>query len=288
MHVVIFAGVANRTLEKALDNAMIKYHGAGERDVEAYLSRPKTQEARPAIVVIHEIWGLVDHIKDVSNRFASEGYVVLAPNLFSSDPEMSSLFTPQNLGTAMGFMQTLPPDKRADMGYVMSELSKQPQEKRELIQKVMGKMFGGGMPKEALINEAVKAVEYLNSQNYVKEGKIGTIGFCFGGGMSMNIACHTKTAACVIFYGENPSPIELVEKIQCPVLGLYGGEDMRINADLDKLVSAMVRYKKDFEMKVYPGAPHAFFNDTNKTTYREVAAKEAWSRVLRFFKESLD
>jgi carboxymethylenebutenolidase len=275
-------------LEKTSNRGMITYHGAGQRDVEAYLSRPKTEESSPAIVVIHEIWGLVDHIKDVANRFAREGYVVLAPNLFSSDPEMSSLFTPQNLRTAMGFMQTLPPERRADMGYVMSELSKQPQEKRELIQKVMGKMFEGGMPKEALTKEAVNAVEYLNSQNYVKEGKIGTVGFCFGGGISVNIACHAKTAACVIFYGENPSPIELVEKIQCPVLGLYGGEDMRINADLDKLVSAMVRYKKEFELKIYPGAPHAFFNNTNKATYREVAAKDAWDRTSRFFKSSFE
>ena len=148
-------------------------------------------------------------------------------------------------------------------------------------------MFGGGMSKEALTSEAVKAVEYLNSQDYVKEGKIGTVGFCFGGGMSVNVACHTKTAACAIFYGENPAPIELVEKIQCPALGLYGGEDMRINSDLDKLVSAMARYKKDFEMKIYPGAPHAFFNDTRATTYREFAAKDAWQRVLRFFRQSL-
>jgi carboxymethylenebutenolidase len=269
---------------------MITYHGAGQRDVQAYLSRPKTEEeARPAIIVIHEIWGLVDHTKDIANRFAAQGYVALAPNLFSSDPELSLLFTPQNIGAAMGFMQTLAPDRRADMGYVMTELSKQPQEKREMIQKVMNRMFsgGGGMPKEALTNEAVKAVEYLNSQNYVKEGRIGTVGFCFGGGMSVNIACHTKTSACVIFYGENPSPIELVEKIQCPVLGLYGGEDMRINSELDKLVFAMVHYRKDFEMKIYPGAPHAFFNDTNKTTYREASTKDAWEKTLRFFQKSL-
>ena len=267
---------------------MITYRGT-ERDVQAYLATPKASgEPKPAIIVIHEIWGLVDHIKDVANRFAAQGYVALAPNLFSSDPELSSLFAPQNLGIAMGFMQTLPPERRADMGYVMGELSKQPQERRELIQKVMRKMFAGGMPKEALTNEAVKAVEYLNSQNYVKQGRIGTVGFCFGGGISVNTACHARTAACVIFYGENPSPIELVEKIQCPVLGLYGGEDMRINSELDKLVSAAVRYKKDFAMKIYPGARHAFFNDTNKTTYSEASAKDAWERILRFFEKSLD
>ncbi len=229
---------------------------------------------------------MVDHTKDVANRFAREGYVALAPNLFSSDPELESLLTPQNIGIAMGLMRKLPAERRSDMVYVQQELAKQPAATREIAQRVMGKIFGG-IPKEALTREAVKAVEYLNSQKYVKRDSIGTVGFCFGGGISINIACHTKTAACIVFYGENPSPIELVENIQCPVLGLYGGEDIRINSNLDKLVAAMVSYKKDFQMKLYPGAPHAFFNDSNKTTYREEAAKDAWDRTLRFFAHSL-
>ncbi len=260
--------------------------GGARGPVETYLSRPETSEPRPAIVVIHEVWGLVDHTKDVANRFAREGYVALAPNLFSSDPELVSLLTPQNIGITMGFMQTLAPERRADTAYVQQELSKQPAGTRDVAQRVMGKMFGG-LPKDALTGEAMKAVEFLNSQRYVQKGSIGTVGFCFGGGVSISTACHTKTAACIVFYGENPSPIELVEKIQCPVLGLYGGEDIRINANLDKLVAAMARYKKDFQMKLYPGAPHAFFNNTNKATYREEAAKDAWDRVLRFFAQSL-
>jgi len=132
----------------------------------------------------------------------------------------------------------------------------------------------GGLPKDRLTQDLVNAVDYLNSQSFVRHGKIDSVGFCFGGGLSINLACNAQTAACVIFYGENPSPIELVEKIKCPVLGIYGGEDERINATLDRLVAVMTRYKKDFEMRVYPGAPHAFFNDTNPTTYREQAAKK--------------
>ncbi|MDG6988643.1 MAG: dienelactone hydrolase family protein [Nitrososphaerota archaeon] len=264
---------------------MTSFKGA-RGPVTAYLSRPDTEEARPAVVVIHEIWGLVGHIKDVADRFAREGYVALAPDLYSSDPELASLITPQNVGTAMGFMQTLPPEKRADMAFVQQELAKQPAATRDVAQRVMGKLFGG-MPKDALTEEAVKAVEHLNSQDYVRDGRVGTMGFCFGGGMSINTACHTKTAACVVFYGENPTPIELVARIQSPVLGLYGGDDMRINSTLDKLVAAMVQHRKDFEMRVFPGAPHAFFNDTNKTTYREGAAKEAWGLTLSFFRRTL-
>lgn len=222
----------------------------------------------------------------LSQQIRQGGYVALAPNLFSSDPELASLLTPSNIGTAMRFMQTLSPERRADTAYVQQELAKQPAATRDVAQGVMGKLFGG-ISKEAMTREAVGAVEYLNSREYVRKDSIGTVGFCFGGGISIDTACHTRTAACVVFYGENPSPIELAEDIQCPVLGLYGGEDMRINANLDKLVAAMVRYKKDFQMKLYPGAPHAFFNDTNKTTYREEAAKDAWDLTLRFFAHSL-
>lgn len=265
---------------------MTTFNGA-RAPVQAYLSRPKTSEPRPAVVVIHEIMGLVDHTKVVADRLAREGYVTLAPNLFSSDPELASLFTPQNVGISLGFMQKIPAEKRGDMAYVQQLLAKEPAGTRDVAQRVMGKMFGG-MPKDALTQEGVKAVEFLNSQNYVKKGSVGIVGFCFGGGISINVACHTKTAACAVFYGENPSPVELVEKIQCPVLGIYGAEDMRINASLDQLVAAMVRYRRDFQMKLYPGAGHAFFNETNKMAYREGAAKEAWDRTLRFFAQSLD
>jgi carboxymethylenebutenolidase len=103
--------------------------------------------------------------------------------------------------------------------------------------------------------------------------------------MSINLACHTPLAGSVIFYGENPSPIELVENITGPVLGNYGAEDMRINGHLDELVKAMVTYKKDFEMRIYPNAGHAFFNNTT-AMYNEPAAKDAWERVLRFLQRA--
>ena len=123
-------------------------------------------------------------------------------------------------------------------------------------------------------------------QDFVQSGKIASAGFCFGGGMSINLACHAKLAACVIFYGENPNPIELVENIAGPILGNYGAEDMRINAHLDELVKAMVTYKKDFEMRIYPNAAHAFFNDSTPM-HNEAAARDAWERVLRFYKRAL-
>ena len=214
------------------------------------------------------------------------GFVALAPDLYSSDQELEYATHTFEHWRYHGIHADSAHGKESRRGFCATRVSKQPTERREIIQKLMGKMFGG-MPKEALARETVGAVDYLSSQLYVKQGKIGSVGFCFGGGISIDLACHAKTAACVIFYGDNPSPIELVEKIQCPVFGIYAGEDMRINPTLDKLVAAMVRYKKDFEMKIYPGVPHAFFNETNKLTFRAEAASDAWDRTLRFFNRTL-
>ena len=267
-----------------MSKSMISYVGA-TGEIEAYLARPD-DEPRPAVVVIHEIFGLVDHTKDVANRFAAEGYVALAPNLFSGDETLRSTLTPNNIQRTIQFMYTIPPGKMRDPSFVQQELAKQGPENKALLQKTTSLLFGG-LPKEKLTQDLVKAVDYLNSQPFVKTGRIGSVGFCFGGGMSINLACHATTAACVVFYGESPTPIELVNNIKCPVLGLYGGEDTRINSGLDQLVKAMTTYKKDFEMRIYPGAPHAFFNDTSKSTYRPEAATEAWERVLRFYARTL-
>jgi carboxymethylenebutenolidase len=266
-------------------STMTQYTGE-TGSIEAYLSKPASGEPRPAVIVIHEIFGLVDHTKDVADRFAAQGYVALAPNLYSGDAELRSVLTPSNVSMAMQFMRSLPVEKMRDTSYVQEELSKQNEEKRAVLQRTMKLLFGGS-PKEKLVQDLVRAVDHLNSQDFVIRGKVASVGFCFGGGMSISLACHAETSTCVIFYGENPSPIELVENIKCPVLGIYGGEDTRINSNLDKLVRAMTQYKKDFEMKVYPGAPHAFFNNTREATYREAAAKDVWERVLRFFGRTL-
>ncbi len=262
---------------------MMTYDGeAGP--VQTYLARPRMEGPRPAVIVIHEIVGLTDHIKSVADRFAEEGYVAFAPHLFSR-PGLAEVLTPSNVGEVMQFVRTVPWAKISDPAYVQQAMSQLPQEKRETLQRVMPVMFGG-ISKDQLTHDLVKAVDYLNAQSFVQTGKIASVGFCFGGGMSINLACHAKLAASVIFYGENPNPIELVENISCPVLGNYGAEDMRINVHLDTLVKAMVTYKKDFEMRIYPNAAHAFFNDTIPM-HNEAAAKDAWERMLRFYKRAL-
>ena len=104
-----------------------------------------------------------------------------------------------------------------------------------------------------------------------------------GGALSVRLAAAgAPLAACVIFYGAAP-PFERIPHIRCPVLGLYGGEDRGITDGVPSFAEEMQKAGKSFEYHVYPGAAHAFFNDTRAEVYREDAAKDAWQRTLSFF-----
>lgn len=95
-----------------------------------------------------------------------------------------------------------------------------------------------------------------------------------------------KFCATVAFYGANPKPLEAVAKITGPVLGIYAGEDDWINSGLPAIVESMIKYKKTFEMKLYSGVQHAFFNET-MPTYNKSAAEDAWERAVSFFSKYL-
>jgi len=218
----------------------------------------------------------------VADRVAREGYVALAPNLFGTT-ELAGVLTPENVQKAMRLLFRLP---RRDPELAREEIAKLPETERSIVGPTVEKLLGG-LPKDRFVKDLVAAVDYLGTLPSVRRDRIGSVGFCFGGGLSASLACETSLRASVIFYGENPSPIDRVRSIDGAILGLYGADDTRINADLDKLVKAMTEYKKDFEMRIYPGAPHNFFDDTNGTTYREAAAKDAWDRVLRFYRRTL-
>jgi carboxymethylenebutenolidase len=112
--------------------------------------------------------------------------------------------------------------------------------------------------------------------------RIGSVGYCWGG-LSLRLACENRElAAAVVFYGRNPSPIDHVKSITCPILGNYAGEDRGITeADVNLLRETLEKYGKTYDIKIYPGAPHGFFNDTRES-YRPEAAKDAWQRVLAF------
>ncbi|MCH7746415.1 MAG: dienelactone hydrolase family protein [Chloroflexi bacterium] len=143
-----------------------------------------------------------------------------------------------------------------------------------------------GMDKERAIKEIASSVRYLKAQSYVN-GKVGTVGYCMGGGLSIAAACNIEEVdAAVIYYGGSPSDEDLA-KVRVPVLGLYGGADGGVPVTTASALSeALEKNGTPYEIHIYGGAPHAFFNDTRES-YREEAANDSWERTLTFFQKNL-
>ena len=133
------------------------------------------------------------------------------------------------------------------------------------------------------------AIAYLKDQPEVKGSKVGTVGFCMGGALSLFAASRNRdVGACVVFYGAHPNVKPDLAALQAPVLGLYGGRDSSVTpqvvADLDRRLAAL---GKRHEFHTYPDASHAFFNDTRPGVYDPVASADAWAKTLAFLRREL-
>ena len=216
---------------------------ANGRTGNGYLAIPQSGSG-PGVIVIQEWWGLVDHIKDVCDRFSGEGFVALAPDLYHGKAAKS-------------------PD---EAGKLMMALR---------------------------IDEAEKdlsgAAQYLLDHKAKTGDKVGVVGFCMGGALSLYTATkNPKIGACVVFYGGHPNVKPDLPNLHAPVLGIYGERDKSVTpASAHKLEQQLQSLGKKMEVVIYPGADHAFFNDTRPTVYNAEAAADAWRRTIDFFRKHL-
>jgi carboxymethylenebutenolidase len=144
----------------------------------------------------------------------------------------------------------------------------------------------GQLDKDKTIKNFVAAVKYLKTHP-LSTGKVGCTGFCWGGGMTNQVAVNCPDLdAAVPYYGMQPTP-EQVASIKAPIIAQYAGDDARINQGIPAFEEALKKEKKEYQIFMYEGAQHAFNNDSNPERYNEKAAKLAWSRTIAFFKEKL-
>lgn len=233
-------------------------------DIEIYRAVPEG-EIRGGLVLIHEIWGLVDHIKEVADRFAAEGYLTFAPDILSK-----AGITPE-------------------AGRELLELVQNPDEKVRVAAQPLMRERTAPAHDPAYGAWAVSAlqgvVDELAAQPGV-DGRIAVLGFCFGGSYSFALAAaDRRIRAAVPFYGAPPDP-EKIPDISCPVLAIYGEDDERLMSGLPEVTERMREADIDFTVKVYEGAGHAFFNDTG-SRYDPEAAADAWRLSLDFLKQHL-
>ena len=144
----------------------------------------------------------------------------------------------------------------------------------------------GTLTEGQVIADLDAAYNYLQSHAAVRKDRTAVMGFCWGGQRTFLYAtANPNLKAAVVFYGSPPAE-ERLASIRSPVLAHYGETDARITDRVPETEAAMQKNGKSFEYKIYPGAAHAFFNDTGQN-YNEAAANEAWTRTLDFFRENL-
>ena len=212
-------------------------------NTSGYLATPK-QGSGPGLIVIQEWWGLVDHIKDVCDRFADEGFVALAPDMYHGKTTKS----PDEAGKLM-------------MALRIDEAER----------------------------DLAAAGEYLSTHDAVTSEKIGVVGFCMGGALSLYTATkNPHIGACVVFYGGHPNVKPDLPNLKAPVLGLYAERDGFVTPALARELERKLKdLGKQVEVHIYPGADHAFFNDARPEVYNAGAAGDAWRRTVEFLRTHL-
>ncbi|MCL4345790.1 MAG: dienelactone hydrolase family protein [Candidatus Thermoplasmatota archaeon] len=240
-------------------------------------------EAKPVsynstVIVVSEIWGLSAFIKSFSRRLAEEGYRVISPDLYSR-PSDRNIFTEENIMDAMRPMWSLPPEKRRDEEAIRNVKANLSENGKKIFEFVSEKRVE--MEKRMLLD-----LEWIYKDQKEEGKKIGIVGFCMGGGLAFQLSTQLKFDASMIFYGASPRNIEDMKNISGALLCVYAGEDGGINATIKDVAEMVSKHKLDFEMKMYPGTYHAFFNDTGMSYNRE-ASEDAWERLKRFYRRYL-
>ena len=245
----------------------VEFSGHGGDRVSGLFVAPESSERAPAIVLVHEVFGLDAHMQDVAHRFAREGFAVLAPDLWSREGE---------------------PGPRA------SEHEPAPAWTSEQIRSAVQ-----SLPDRRVLADLEGALAWLEKRADVDAGKLAALGFCMGGNYAFQLGCASRRLNCVVdFYGRlvyseldaaKPiQPLELALNLSVPLLAIFGERDASITPEhVERLRRLLTQGAKHFEIVTYPEAGHGFFNDTRKN-YVEHAAHDAWRRTLAFLRTALE
>jgi len=233
------------------------------RDLElGYLAHPEGGP-HPAVVLLHDVWGLAEHTRALARRLAGSGFAVLALDLYRRDP----------------------PPRIEDPGAWMREL-----------------------PDSRVLEDIETAAAFLARDPACAGRSVGVVGFCMGGMYALLAGCGGRGISGVVsFYGilshqhgllhreggldpalKPREPLEAARSLSAPLLAFFGDQDAFIPVDdVHQLEARIADSPHACEVVVYPGAGHAFANDTRPEAYRPEAARDAWARMVAFFRESL-
>lgn len=209
-----------------------------------HLARPSGNGPWPGLIVIQEWWGLDAQTKSIADRFAAEGYLAFAPDVYHG--ELAALGDGDK---AMALVQKYGPNAPAELAAAFDALKQLPE----------------------------------------CTGKVGSVGFCFGGRMSLALGLSRPLSAVCTFYGGGMQQLfDQLGGLKAPVLGLFGDKDQSIPVGtVEEFEQLLTRHRIPHEVKVYPNSGHAFFRDSDPSVFKPEAAKDAWERAKAFFAENL-
>lgn len=223
--------------------------------IPAYRAQPASGGPFPVVLVVQEIFGVHEHIKDLCRRLAKQGYLAIAPELYARQGDVSKI---------------------TDF--------------RKIVAEVVSKV-----PDSQVMMDLDAAVAWAKQSGTGNTGKLAITGFCWGGRIVWLYSAHSKQLkAGVAWYGRLTSPadelhpkhpLDLVDSLHAPVLGLYGGADAGIPTEtVQKMQAALKSAGKGGEIVLYPNTPHGF-NADYRPSYRPQEAAEGWRRMLEWFKK---
>lgn len=223
----------------------------GERTLSLFVAYPERKDKAPVVIVIHEVYGLTDWIRAVADRLAADGFIAIAPDMLT--------------GRGPGGAGTGAFPSRDDVVKAVREIG--PSDVTSALEAVA--RYGRGLP----------------SAN----GKVATLGFCWGGAQSFAFAtAHPDLGAAVVYYGTSPDPAALAS-VRAPVLGLYGEDDARVNATVGPAVERMRELGKAFTVFTYPGAGHGFLRaQDGRDGANRSASLRAWPATIEHLRNHLE
>lgn len=222
------------------DVSVPRAHAAGL--MESCLALPEGGGPFPGLLVIHEIFGLNENIRQIAGRFAEQGYAALAVDLFS------------NRNRTVCMLQ-------AFYGMMLKPLD------------------------NPVLADLQSSLAYLGELPEVDASRLGAVGFCMGGGYALQLAVTAQgLKAASVFYASNPRPLEAVARA-CPIVGSYPEKDFTADA-ARRLEAELTKHDIPHDLKIYENTLHSFFN-RQRTGFEVEASRDAWQRMLSFFKEYL-
>jgi carboxymethylenebutenolidase len=262
----------------ALEDGLIHYRAFGGQ-AEAYLSDPEGGSPVGQVILIHEVWGFTQFIKDSCERLSRQGFRVVAPILYWRD---KGLFSAGALREGMKAVWHLSLEERYQRPELEAALKKghASPEAASTLRVLYDKRF-----RSKLLRDLESLAAGLREQR--PDLRMGALGFSLGGKLALQLAGgHASLAACVT-YSAMPVLGPTLRRIRSPMLLFYGGEDRFMLRDLPTFVKEAAHGGTELELKIYPSAGHEFFDHTDRRQFRAAAAEDAWRRSTDFLRRRL-